>query len=213
MNQKQDVLRYGPSSGSFLGFVGLAICALVVGMVVADDLTHTSVRVGIAAAAFAALIWAYLLRPRIIVETGTSTLVLRNPLSSWRIPLASVRVVGVKTVTTVKTDDARFDAVAVGYPLRKVVRGNGPGAHGPSMTSMFAPSLRGTALDPSAQDEQALRRAGQDEQTVMTETILAAAEQARVQRKPETPAVRSYAVVEIALVALAAVAFVATFLF
>lgn len=203
--------RYGPTSGSFTGFLGLALCALVVGLVLAGDPSPGSVRVAIAAAGAAVLIWAYLLRPRIILEAGGATLVLRNPLSTWRLPLDSVRVVGVKTVTTVKTDDARYDAVAVGYPLRKLVRDSVPGAPGPSLSGMMLPSLRGTTLDPT--DDEPSRLARQDEQTVMTEAILTAADQARVLRLAAPPATRTYAVLEIALAVLAVVAFAATYLF
>jgi hypothetical protein len=181
--------RYGPTSGTFTGVLGLVACCVVIGLVV-EDLSATSVRVGIAAVAAAVVFWAFMLRPRVILESGGSTLVLRNPLSSWRIPLASVREVGVKTMTTVKTDDARYDAVAVGYPLRKVVRSSRPG------TAESAPV-----------------RARVDVQMVMVETILAAADKARVHGLQGDPAVRVYAVVELGLVAVAVVGFVATYMF
>jgi len=203
--------RYGPTSGSFVGFLGLGLCALVIALVVAGGPTTGSVRVAIAAAGAAVLIWAYLLRPRIIIEAGGATLVLRNPLSTWRIPLDSVRVVGVKTVTTVKTDDARYDAVAVGYPLRKIVREGRPGGPGLSMSGMMMPSLQGTSLDP-ASDGEPSRLGRHDEQTVMTEAILTAADQARVLRLTAPPAERTYAVVEIALVGIAVLGFLITYL-
>lgn len=211
MTSGQVERRFGPTSGTFSGFLGLVLCAIVIGLAAVGGPTAGSIRVAITAAAAAVLVWAYLLRPRIILEAGGSTLELRNPLSSWRIPLATVRVVGVKTVTTVKTDDARYDAVAVGYPLRKLVRESRPGTPGPSLFGMMTPSLRDPSLDPHAEAEQA-RRAGQDEQSVMTEAILRAADQARLLHPSSPPALRSYAVVEIALLGAAAVAFLATYL-
>ncbi len=173
------------------GVVGLGVCAVVVGLELADDLTVTSVRVAIGAAEAAVLLWAYLLRPRVILEAGGAALVLRNPLSSWRIPLDSVRTVVVRTVTTVKTDDARYDAVAVGYPLRTLVR-----------------ELRGGGRGP----EDAPRIPRHDEQAVMTDAILAAADSARRLGVSGPPASRSYAVVEIGLFAVAALAFASTYL-
>lgn len=208
MSAGESERRYGPTSGTLTGIVGLGLCALVIGLVVAGDPTAGSVRVAIGAAGAAVLVWAYLLRPRIILEAGGATLVLRNPLSAWRIPLDTVRVVGVKTVTTVKTDDARYDAVAVGYPLRKLVREARPGMPGPSRTPMVMPSLRGTPLDP-ADDGPRISR--QEEQTVMTEAILAAADAARLLRISGPPVSRTYAVVEIALLAVAVLAFAATY--
>jgi len=191
MNAGEPERRYGPTSGTVTGIVGLVVCALVIGLVAAGDLTSGSVRVALGAAGAAVLVWAYLLRPRIVLEAGGATLVLRNPLSTWRLPLDSVRVVGVRAVTTVKTDDARYDAVAVGYPVRKLVRDARPGARN---------------------HDDVLRVVRHDEQTVMTEAILAAAERARLLRVAGQPAARSYAVVEIALLALAVVGFVATYL-
>ncbi len=203
--------RYGPTSGAFVGIVGLVFCALVVGLAAGAGPTPVTVRVGIAAFAAAVLVWAYLLRPRVILEADGATLRLRNPLSTWRIPLAEVQVVGVKTVTTVKTEDARYDAVAVGYPLRKLVRGNAPAGPGPSLFGMMMPSSVGTVLDPSS-GARGLRSAGQDEQAVMVDTILAAADQARLHRRVGQPAKRTFAVIEIALVAAAAAAFLITYL-
>ncbi len=211
MTGREQEQRFGPSSGSFIGILGLLLCALVVALVAAGDPTPGSARVAVAAVGAAVLIWAYLLRPRIILEGSGATLVLRNPLSSWRIPLDAVRVVGVKTVTTVKTDDARYDAVAVGYPLRKLVRDARPGLPGPSMSGMMMPSLRGTSFDPTPEVGKA--RARLDEQTVMTEAILTAADQARVLRLTAAPAARTYAAVEIALLVTAVLGFVATYLF
>jgi hypothetical protein len=180
---------YGPTSGVVTGWIGLVGGIGLGVVVVVSDHDLVGVRWALALAALGVVLWAYLLRPRIILDHASSTLVLRNPLTTWRIPLATVRMVGVKTVTTVKTDDARYDAVAVGYPLRKVLRASRPGA-GPSP-----------------------RRERIDEQGVMVETVLAAADKARLEHPADVPAVRSYAVVELGLLGAAVLALAVTFLF
>lgn len=189
--------RYGPTSGTVSGYFGLVLCALVIGLVVTGDLTAGAVRVIAAAAGAAVLIWAYMLRPRIILEADGATLVLRNPLSSWRIPVASVRVVAVKAVTTVGTDDARYDAVAVGYPLRTLVRDSRQGR---------------PRMDEPRVDDGSRAEGRHDEQSVMTEMVLAAAERARQVGAVAGPVQRIYAVAELALVGIATLTFVATYL-
>lgn len=203
--------RYGPTSGSVIGFLGLGTCAVIVGMAVLDHPTTTSIRVAIAAVGIAILVWAYLLRPRIIVEAGGSTLVLRNPLSSWHIPLAAVRVVGVKTVTTVKTEDRRFDAVAVGYSMRKVVRGRTAPASG-SMPGTLGGSIAVPSAGRGPEPARDPRLADLEIQALMPDRILAAADRARALGFPETPIERSYAVPEIVLLGLTVLALVASYI-
>lgn len=206
MSETSPAQRYGPSSGLVLGVVGLAVCALVLGLVVDAGLSAGSARVGIATLGAAVLIWAYLLRPRIIVEAGGATLHLRNPLTSWRIPLAAVRDVEVKTFTIVTTDDASYEAVAVGYSLRTVVRASRPPSSG-----FLMPSLRGR--DGRGSEETTTpRRKDQAEQKVMVQRVLAAADRARVLGLVGPPAQRSRAVLELALLGICVVAFVGTFL-
>lgn len=187
MSETGPVQRYGPTSGTVTGVVGLASCAVVVGAVVVGGLSPTSVRVGLAGLALAVLIWAYLLRPSIVVEPDGHTLLLRNPLVSHRIPIAVVKSVVVRAITTVRThDDDRFDAVAVGYPLRKIARGH------------------------------ATEGAGRDRievQTLMVDRILAAADRARTTEAPVGPVERRYAVVEIGLLVALVIAFAVSFAF
>lgn len=178
--------RYGPTSGTVTGVVGLVSCAVVVVVVVVGGLSPTSVRVGLAALALGVLIWAYLLRPSIVVEPDGHTLLLRNPLVSHRIPIAVVKAVVVRAITTVRThDDDRFDAVAVGYPLRKIARG---------------------ATGASGRDRIEI-------QTLMVDRILAAADRARTSEAPVGPVERRYAVVEIGLLVALVIAFAVSFAF
>lgn len=195
--------RYGPTSGGLLGVLGLLLCAATLVYVVVGGIHQVSARVGIATLAAAVLIWAYLLRPRIIVEAGGDTLVLRNPIITYRIPLSAVRMVGVKVVTTVKTADARYDAVAVGYSLRKVIRSGR--AHTGASPLVMQPQFRMLEPPPTRRVERA-------EQDVMTEHVLAAAQQARERGLADSPVVRTVAVPELVALAALAVAFLVTFL-
>jgi hypothetical protein len=210
--------RYGPTSGSAMGFIGLGACAIVVGLALLDNPTVVSIRVAIVAVAVGILVWAYLLRPRIIVAADDSTLELRNPLSSWWIPVAAVRVVGVKTVTTVKTEDARYDAVAVGYPLRAIVRGRaGAESSAPASGSMPGTLSGSIAIPKFGRGEPAApagptRHADQEIQVLMQDRILAAGDRARNKGLPEAPVRRTYAVLELALLGVTVLAFAATFL-
>lgn len=207
MSQKSPEQRYGPTSGIATGVFGLVVVAVMLGAAAASGLSPGSVRTGLAAAALAILAWAFLLKPRIIVEEGGHILVLRNPLVSHRIPLAAVKVVGVRTVTTVKTEEGRFDAVAVGYPLRKIVRGGA--ARAPrALPGLGIPGPELPAKPPRTREPHAGEG---DIQELMTNRILAAAERARATGVEAGRVERRYAVVEIGLLVALAIGFLLTF--
>jgi hypothetical protein len=110
--------RFTPTSGTFAGWSGLAMVALVLVVVLVDDRSLPTLRFSVAAAMFGVLVWCYMLRPRVVI--GAAEVELRNAFSSWHVPLADVRRVAVRAVTRVYTDDARFDGVAVGRPVRSL---------------------------------------------------------------------------------------------
>jgi hypothetical protein len=186
--------RYGPTSGVFSGVAGLLICAVAVVVSVVDGLTSGSLRFVLAALVGAVLIWAFLLRPRIVIESGGRTLLLRNPLVDVRVPLAAVKVVGVRAVTTVKTDDAHYEGVAVGHPVRKIVRGRLGPDQGDAPRTWRTPRL----TEMSTQD-------------IMTEQVLHAAAEARAQGLPAEPVERRWALPELVLLAVFTVALVVSF--
>lgn len=207
MSETSPVQRYGPTSGTITGVIGLVCCAFVAVAALAGGVSTTSLQVALGALALGVLAWAFLLKPRIIVEEGERMLLLlRNPLVSHRVPLAAVKVVGVRTVTTVKTEDERFDAVAVGYPLRKIVRGNvaRPAHPTPGLGIPHAP------LPAEPRHDRKQHHGSQDIQMLMTDRILAAAERARASGQPAGAAERRYAVAEIGLLAVLGIVFVVT---
>lgn len=113
--------RFGPTSGVFSGWMGVGLAALVIVSVLADDHSLRGVRFILVSAIFALLLWCFMLRPRLVI--GPTEIELRNPVVSWHVPLVGVRRAEVRAVTMVYTDDRRFDGVAVGRPVRTLVRG------------------------------------------------------------------------------------------
>jgi hypothetical protein len=113
-----DDRRFAPTSGTGAGWCGLALAAFALVVVLGDDRSLASIRFALAVAIFGLLVWCYMLRPRIVI--GSVEVELRNAFSSWHVPLADVRRVAVRAVTRVYTDDARFDGVAVGRPVRSL---------------------------------------------------------------------------------------------
>ncbi len=177
MTDLTSAKRFGPTSGVAYGVIGLIACAGVSLIALTGEVTEGSVQVALGAAVVAVLLWAYMLRPRIVLDEAGGTVLLRNAFVDWRIPLAVVRVVAVRTVTTVKTDDGRYEGAAVGYPLRKIVRGQTGGTPGRLMLGQ-APQT-GTWGDGNAGAVRSSRPTDQPLQEFMADQILFAADRAR----------------------------------
>lgn len=185
--------RYGPTSGGITGVLGLLFCAGIIVTMLVMGMSAEGARVALGAAVGAVLCWTYLLRPRVIVELQAHSLLLRNPFTDVRIPLASVRTVGVRAVTSVTTiDDRTYDAIAVGYTLRKVLRG-----------AVVDAQLR----VPVPQETTRTRPKEPPVQELMVDQILAAAERARERGHAAGPAIRRLAVLELGALVLLVAAF------
>lgn len=180
--------RFGPTSGFAPGVIGLVLCGGVALVALTGEVTESSVQVALGAAVGAVLLWAYMLRPRVILDEVSASVLLRNSFVDWRIPVAAVKVVGVRAVTTIKTDDARFECAAVGYPVRKIIRG--AVSEGPDVPLASAPLTAGGI------------------QELMIDQILAAADRAREQGLPAGTPQRLPAWPEIVGLAVAVSAFV-----
>ena len=68
------------------------------------------------------LIWTSTLRPRVMVQG--SFLVLRNMLSTVRIPLAAIDEVVVRQVLAVRAGEKRYVCAGVGRSLRQAMKGS-----------------------------------------------------------------------------------------
>ena len=123
----EDETRYGPTAGLTAGWIGVVLCAaLAVGLPFTGQ-DRTTLRFAVGGALAAVVIWTFTIRPRIILAPGT--LALRNPLSTWLVPVGLVDDVVVRVTTHVVVGERVFEGVAVGKTLRvlagsKLVWGN-----------------------------------------------------------------------------------------
>lgn len=206
MSTATPVARFGPTSGLFSGVLGLLCAATCIAVaVLPGGSLRSSLLLGFGGLAFAGIVWAYFLRPRIVLDTAAGVVVLRNPLYSWVIPLAAVRAVQVRAVTGVRTDEHTYDGIAVGYPLRKLVRSR----YQPAGSSHDAYGVNGRLLSLEPDRPPQLTHASQqDEQTLMRERLLHAADEARMLNRPAGPVVRRWARIELTVIAVASAGFV-----
>jgi hypothetical protein len=166
--------RFTPTSGTTIGWCGLALVAGVLVFILVDDRSTVSIRFALGVAMFGVLVWCYMLRPRLVI--GPTEVELRNAFSSWHVPLADVRRVAVRTITRIYTDDGQYDGVAVGRSVRSLRRG-GAGSRRAFRMPGLNPSF-------SIEDTPALKRpqANLDSDGVadfVTEQLLVSAERAR----------------------------------
>jgi hypothetical protein len=198
-----DERRFTPTSGTVVGWSGIAVVCGVLVFILVDDRSVVSVRFALAVAMFGVLVWCYMLRPRLVI--GPAEVELRNAFSSWFVPLADVRRVAVRTITRIYTDERHYDAVAVGRPVRSM-RGGRSGGRG---------AFRMPGLNPSftIEDTPVLKRPqatlnADGVADFVTEQILHAADEARDTSQGGGSAHRSWALPELGGLALLAGAFV-----
>jgi hypothetical protein len=115
------VEKFAPNGGRVVAGIGVVV---VVAMIVAwaTDPTRGTFWVPCLALVIALLLWTSTMRPRVLVE-GWS-LVLRNMLSTVRIPLAAVDEIAVRQVMAVRAGDKRYVCAGVGRSLRQALRGS-----------------------------------------------------------------------------------------
>ena len=198
--------RFHPTSGTAMGWIGVGLAAIAVVAVLYDGLSVSGARFALAAALFGLLVWCFMLRPRVVL--GRTEVELRNALSSWHVPLASVRRVMVRAITRVSTDDAHFDGIAVGRPLRTLTRRTPP----PPRVGL--PGL-GQSAALAAGGEPAQPRGQLDVNAVadfMVERVLQAADRARESGHPPGTPRRTWAWIELGALVALAIGLVLTFL-
>jgi len=115
------VEKFAQNGGHLVAGVGAVI---VVAMLVGWALDPGEVPLWVVplALVIAVVIWASTLRPRVLVHG--SSLVLRNMLSTVRIPLAAVEGVAVRQVLAVRAGDSRYFCAGAGRSLRQAMRGS-----------------------------------------------------------------------------------------
>jgi hypothetical protein len=121
----RPVQRFKPTTGPYLGYVGLAVCALVVGVVMTSEQHVIGVQVALGAVLLAVLIWLAMLRPS--ATAYDDTLVLRGMLSDTTLPLASIDAAVVRHVLVVWIGDDRYTCAGIARSTRSMVKRR-PGA-------------------------------------------------------------------------------------
>jgi hypothetical protein len=115
------VEKFAPNGGRVTGGIGIAVVVFFLGSWVLDPsgvplwVPALSLFVGV-------LIWAAMLRPRLLV-VGTD-LVLRNMLETIHVPLAAVSEIAVRQVTAVRVGEKRFVCPGAGRTMRQALRGS-----------------------------------------------------------------------------------------
>ncbi|WP_028653279.1 hypothetical protein [Nocardioides halotolerans] len=115
------VEKFAPNGGTAIAVIGGLVClGFIVGWAVDTDDVPPWVP---ALALFAAVvIYASTVRPRVLVEGRD--LVLRNMLSTIRLPLASIEEIAVRQVMAVRAGGKRYVCAGVGRTLRQAMKGS-----------------------------------------------------------------------------------------
>jgi hypothetical protein len=115
------VEKFAPNGGVFMaGVGGLVAVAMIVAWATGPE--RETLWVPCLAIVIALLVWTSTLRPRVLVQG--SSLVLRNMLSTVRIPLAAVEEIVVRQVLAVRAGEKRYVCAGVGRSLRQAMKGS-----------------------------------------------------------------------------------------
>ena len=116
----RPVQKFKPTTGPALGYVGLAVCALVIGVVVTSEQHVVGLRVALGALLVAVLIWLALLRPR--AAAYDDTLVLRGMVSDTALPLARIDAAVVRHVLVVWIGEDRYTCAGIARSTRNMMK-------------------------------------------------------------------------------------------
>jgi hypothetical protein len=112
--------RFRATNGRVTGFLGLGLCALGVVLFALSGSVHTRVA-GLLGCGFAAvLVWAAMLRPRVVASA--TELRMRTLFDSVSIPLASIDTVLVRRYLLIRSGGNKYICPAISRSLRKTVR-------------------------------------------------------------------------------------------
>jgi len=115
------VEKFAPNGGTLIAVsAGLVALAFVVGWII--DIHRVALWVPALAVLGAVIVWISTVRPRVWVKNHD--LVLRNMLSTWYLPLASIEEVAVRQVLAVKAGGQRYICAGVGRSLRSALKGS-----------------------------------------------------------------------------------------
>ncbi len=122
-HDRDDELRFRPSSGLVMGSLAVIAALVVVAIAVADP-GAVALEVVAGAVLVGVLGWATMLWPRLSVTT--EELVMRNVVETVRVPLAAIEQLAVRQVLAVRAGDKRHVSPALGRSWRKAMVGDQP---------------------------------------------------------------------------------------
>ncbi|QCX28276.1 hypothetical protein [Nocardioides jishulii] len=111
---------FAPTSGTFVGWFVIAVAVVVAVLGVLDGTDGFGPAALVAALVASVFAWLTLLRPRVLLQGDA--VVLRQSLSTTRIPLAAVEDVSVRHVLEISAGGKRYATAAIGHPRRRIVR-------------------------------------------------------------------------------------------
>ncbi|GHJ61346.1 hypothetical protein NOK12_38640 [Nocardioides sp. OK12] len=111
---------FKPTSGRFLGVVGLLVCAGVVVIGLVDPGSGFGVTTMAVAVLVGVLVHGSMLKP--VVRATDDELEMVNLFETVRLPLAGVETVAVRQVLAVLVGDKRYVSPAVGRTFRQALR-------------------------------------------------------------------------------------------
>ena len=118
MSAPQEYVEvFKPTSGRFLGVVGVLVCAGVVAIALVDPGSGIGVTGVAVAVLVGVLVHGSMLKP--LVRATDDELELVNLFETVRLPLAAVESVVVRQVLAVRVGDKRYVSPAVGRTFRK----------------------------------------------------------------------------------------------
>lgn len=116
----QPVERFKPTSGTFVGYAGLAAAAVALVYVVWSVHTVTGLRIGLGALFFGVVTWITQIRPR--ATAFPRHVVLKNALRDAHVPLAAVDEVALGQTLNLWVGDARYVCIGIGNSFREEIR-------------------------------------------------------------------------------------------
>ena len=122
-HDRDDELRFRPSSGLVMGSLAVIAALVVVGIAVVDP-GAVALEVVAGVVLVGVLGWATMLWPRLSVTT--EELVMRNVVETVRVPLAAIEQLAVRQVLAVRAGDKRHVSPALGRSWRKAMVGDQP---------------------------------------------------------------------------------------
>jgi len=197
----RPVERFAPTSGLFLGWFGIAACAVAIVWVALTAHTTTGLQVGLGAVVFGLVVWTTQLRPRALAYDDH--LLLRNAVRDVRVPMTAIDDVRVTQSLQVWTGERRHVCIGIGHSVRqqlKVRRNRRQQLLSPSRWQAFS-----EAADRAAPDQTAMSYATFVE-TRITELVEAARKETRSENATAADVRRSWAWPELTALAVAAVA-------